>query len=74
MRILLMLMPFLPLILFLVDGLDEKNLNKGVIHIVACVLSCIICLFLTRVLGIWFVLLIPVYLAVFLIAAKRKTK
>ena len=62
----------IPLFIFLVDGYYEKNIKRGVLQILAFLITVIAAITLVKSYGLIFIFCVPVLLIIFLLLFNKK--
>ena len=62
----------IPLFIFLVDGYYEKNIKKGVLQILAFLITVIVAIILIKKYGLIFIVCVPILLIIFLLVFNKK--
>ncbi|HHC80351.1 MAG TPA: hypothetical protein ENK46_10755 [Flavobacteriia bacterium] len=74
MKLILLLITVVPLLAYLLDGYYRKNINRGIVQIVAFIITAIITITLVTYFGLLFIMTVPFLLALLITIFRKYEK
>jgi uncharacterized membrane protein YccC len=74
MKLILLLITVVPLLAYLLDGYYRKNINRGIVQIVAFIITAIITITLVAYFGLLFIMTVPFLLALLITIFRKYEK